>query len=146
MRKVVAGGIIEKDGKYLLVQETQEHCRGQWNIPAGGVDDGENVIDAAKREVFEETGCKVEITGILEIVNRNLEDRDVIIFIFDTKLIEENIQIDGVEISDVKWFSYEEILNMKNDLRAGGYFISALNNKKENKINPLELIRIENRK
>ena len=146
MRKVVAGGIIEKDGKYLLVQETQENCRGQWNIPAGGVDDGENVIDAAKREVFEETGCKVEITGILEIVNRNLEDRDVIIFIFDTKLIEENIQIDGEEISDVKWFSYEEILNMKNDLRAGGYFISALNNKKENKINPLELIRIENRK
>jgi ADP-ribose pyrophosphatase YjhB (NUDIX family) len=146
MRKVVAGGIIEKDGKYLLVQETQEHCRGQWNIPAGGVDDGENVIDAAKREVFEETGCKVEITGILEIVNRNLEDRDVIIFIFDTKLIEENIQIDGEEISDVKWFSYEEILNMKKDLRAGGYFISALNNKKENKINPLELIRIESRK
>ena len=146
MRKVVAGGIIEKDGKYLLVQETQEHCRGQWNIPAGGVDDGENVIDAAKREVFEETGCKVEITGILEIINKNLEDIDVIIFIFDTKLIEENIQIDGVEISDVKWFSYEEILNMKNDLRAGGYFISALNNKKENKINPLELIRIENRK
>ena len=146
MRKVVAGGIIEKDGKYLLVQETQEHCRGQWNIPAGGVDDGENVIDAAKREVFEETGCKVEITGILEIVNRNLEDRDVIIFIFDTKLIEENIQIDGEEISDVKWFSYEEILNMKDNLRAGGYFISALNNKKENKINPLELIRIENRK
>ena len=146
MRKIVAGGIIEKDGKYLLVQETQEKCQGKWNIPAGGVDDGENVIDAAKREVFEETGCKVEITGILEIVNRNLEDRDVIIFIFDTKLIEENIQIDGEEISDVKWFSYEEILNMKNDLRAGGYFISALNNKKENKINPLELIRIENRK
>ena len=146
MRKLVAGGIIEKDGKYLLVQETQEHCRGQWNIPAGGVDDGENVIDAAKREVFEETGCKVEITGILEIINKNLEDIDVIIFIFDTKLIEENIQIDGVEISDVKWFSYEEILNMKNDLRADGYFISALNNKKENKISSVELIRIENRK
>ena len=145
MRKLVAGGIIEKDGKYLLVQETQEHCRGQWNIPAGGVDDGENVIDAAKREVFEETGCKVEITGILEIVNRNLEDRDVIIFIFDTKLIEENIQIDGVEISDVKWFSYEEILNMKNDLRADGYFISALNNKKENKISSVELIKIKNK-
>ena len=145
MKKIVAGGIIEKDGKYLLVQETQEKCQGKWNIPAGGVDDGENVIDAAKREVFEETGCKVEITGILEIINKNLEDIDVIIFIFDTKLIEENIQIDGVEISDVKWFSYEEILNMKNDLRAGGYFISALNNKKENKISSVELIKIKNK-
>ena len=146
MRKIVAGGIIEKDGKYLLVQETQEKCQGKWNIPAGGVDEGENVFDAAKREVFEETGCKVEITGILEIINKNLENLDVIIFIFDTKLIEDNIQIDGEEISDVKWFSYEEILNMKDDLRADGYFISAINNKKENKISPVELIRIQNKK
>ena len=99
-----------------------------------------------KREVFEESGCRVEITGILEIINKNLENLDVIIFIFDTKLIEDNIQIDGEEISDVKWFSYEEILNMKDDLRADGYFISAINNKKENKISPVELIRIENRK
>ena len=102
MKKILAGGIIEKDGKYLLVQETQEKCQGKWNIPAGGVDDGENVIDAAKREVFEETGCKVEITGILEIINKNLEDIDVIIFIFDTKLIEENIQIDGVETAEAQ--------------------------------------------
>ena len=60
-------------------------------------------------------------------------------------MIEDNIQIDGEEISDVKWFSYEEILNMKNDLRAGGYFISALNNKKENKISSVELIKIKNK-
>jgi len=146
MRKIVAGGIIEKDGKYLLVQENKNNCKGQWNIPAGGVDEGENVFDAAKREVFEESGCRVEITGILEIINKNLENLDVIIFIFDTKLIEDNIQIDGEEISDVKWFSYEETLNMKDDLRADGYFISAINNKKENKISPVELIRIENRK
>ena len=52
MKKVVAGGIIEKDGKYLLVQENQKICRGKWNIPAGGVDPNENVIDAAKREVL----------------------------------------------------------------------------------------------
>ena len=142
-KKIVAGGLIEKNGKYLLIQETKEKCRGQWNIPAGGVADGENVIEAAKREVFEETGCKVEITGILEIVNKNLENIDVINFVFDAELIEENIQIDGKEISDVKWFSYEEILNMKDKLRAGGYFITAIENKKGNKIAPIELIKIE---
>ena len=144
MKKIVAGGIIEKDGKYLLVQENKEKCRGKWNIPAGGVDDGENVIEAAKREVFEETGCKVKINGILEIVNQNMENIDVLIFIFNTELIEENIQIDGEEISDVKWFTYEEILNMKDNVRADGYFIRAIKNKKENKINPVELIRIDN--
>ena len=33
---------------------------------------------------------------------------------------------------------------MKNDLRADGYFINTIKNKKENKISPVELIRIDN--
>ena len=63
--KVVAGGILEKDGKFLLVQESQKICKGKWCIPAGWLDETESLIDGAKREIFEETGCKVEITGIL---------------------------------------------------------------------------------
>ena len=143
-KKIVAGGLIEKNGKYLLVKENQKICKGKWNIPAGEVDDNENVIDAAKREIYEETGCRVKINGILEIVNQNLKNVDLLLFIFDAELIEENIQSDGEEISEVKWFSYEEILNMKNDLRADGYFITAINNKIENKIIPVELIKIDN--
>ena len=144
MKKIVAGGLIEKDGKYLLVKENQKICKGKWNIPAGGVDDNENVIEAAKREIFEETGCTVKINGILEIVNQNLENVDLLLFIFDAELVKENIQTDGEEISDVKWFSYEEIINIKKSLRADGYFISAINNKKENKITSVELIKIDN--
>ena len=36
--KVIVGGIIEKEGKVLLVQEKQEDCYGKWNIPAGHLD------------------------------------------------------------------------------------------------------------
>ena len=141
-KKIVAGGLIEKNGKYLLVKENQKICKGKWNIPAGGVDNNENVIEAAKREIFEETGCRVKIKGILEIVNKNLESVDLLLFIFDAELIEENIQSDGEEISDVSWFSYEEILGMKKDLRADGYFITAIDKKMDNQITPVELIRI----
>lgn len=141
---VVSGCVIEKDGKYLLVQENQKSCKGMWNLPAGKVDDNENVIDAAKREAFEETGCRVNITGILEIVNKRLENIDLIVFVFDAELIEENIQIDGEEISDVKWFTYNEILGMKDKLRSKAYLINAINNKRENKISPIELINIGN--
>ena len=144
MKKIVAGGLIEKDGKFLLVNENKKICKGKWNIPVGGVDDNENVIDAAKREIFEETGCTAKINGILEIINQNLENVDLLLFIFDAELVKENIQSDGEEISDIGWFSYEEILNMKNDLRADGYFINTIKNKKENKISPVELIRIDN--
>ena len=74
MGTIIVGGVIEKDGKFLLVQEAQERCRGKWNIPAGHLDPNETVLEGAKREAFEECGCKVEITGVLQIGNRILED------------------------------------------------------------------------
>ena len=35
---VIVGGIIEKDGKYLLVQEAKSKCYKKWNFPAGHLD------------------------------------------------------------------------------------------------------------
>ena len=35
---IITGGIIEKDGKFLLVQEAQEKVYGKCNIPAGHLD------------------------------------------------------------------------------------------------------------
>ena len=139
--KVVTGGILEKNGKFLLVQENQKICKGKWNIPAGGLDENESLIEGAKREIYEETGCKVEITGILEIINEILEGVNVVCFFFDTKIISENIKADGEEISNVKWFTYEEILNMKDKLRANGYFLSTIKNKIDNKIQSMEIIK-----
>ena len=138
--KVVTGGILEKDGKFLLVQENQKVCKGKWNIPAGGLDENESLMEGAKREIYEETGCKVEITGILEIINEILEGVNIVCFFFDTKIISENIKADGEEISNVKWFTYEEILNMKDKLRADGYFLSTIKNKIDNKIQSMEII------
>ena len=140
--KVVTGGILEKDVKFLLVEENQKKCRGKWNLPAGGLDENESLIEGAKREILEETGCKVEITGILEIVNEILEGVNIVCFFFDTKIIDDNTKIDGEEISNVKWFTYEEIINMKDKLKANGYFLSALKNKIEKKIQPLNMIKV----
>ena len=139
--KVVTCGILEKNGKFLLVEENKKKCRGKWNVPAGGLVENESLIEGAKREIYEETGCKVEITGILEIINMILEEINVVCFLFNTKIIEENIKADGEEISNVKWFTYEEITNMKDKLRADGYFLSTLKNKIDNKIQPFDIIK-----
>ena len=139
--KVVTGGILEKNGKLLLVEENKKKCRGKWNVPAGGLVENESLIEGTKREIYEETGCKVEITGILEIINMILEGINVVCFLFDTKIIGENIKADGEEISNVKWFTYEEIMNMKDKLRADGYFLSTLKNKIDNKIQPFDIIK-----
>ena len=139
---VIVGGVIEKDGKFLLVQEAQEKCRGKWNIPAGHLDPNETIFDGAKREIFEETGCKVELTGVLKVCNKILEDGIWLGIIFSTKLLEENININKSEILDVKWFSYEEILKMKDELRSPDWIISNLNTLVEKKQAELDIIKI----
>ena len=128
MGTIIVGGVIEKDGKFLLVQEAQEKCRGKWNIPAGHLDPNENIFDGAKREVFEETGCKVELKNVLQIANKVLENDIWISVVFSTDLLEENITYDNSEILDAKWFSYEELLNMKDELRSYDWIINSISN------------------
>lgn len=62
--KVVAGTIPEQDGRILLTRRSINPGRGLWTFPGGFVDFGESVTDAAMRETLEETGLKVELTGL----------------------------------------------------------------------------------
>lgn len=64
---VIAGCVIVKDNKILMVKEAKKKCYGQWNFPAGHVDEHELITEAAIREAYEETGCKVKLTGVLPI-------------------------------------------------------------------------------
>lgn len=139
---IVVGGVIEKNGKFLLVQEAKEEFRGKWNIPSGQLDLNENIFEGAKREVFEETGCKVELTGILQIGNKVLENDSFISVIFSTNLLEENIFYDKSEILDVKWFSYEELLNMKDELKAYDWIIGSISFLLENKVTDINIVNI----
>ncbi len=139
---VVVGGVIEKDGKFLLVQEAKERCRGKWNIPAGCLDYNESIFDGTKREVKEETGCDVELTGVLQIGNRVLEDDIFISVVFSTKLLKEDIKYEQNEILDVKWFTYEELLNMKEELRAYNWIINSITALRENKVADIDLVKM----
>ena len=66
---VIAGCIVRKGNKILMVKEGKKNCYGQWNYPAGHMEEGEKITDTAIRETFEETGCKVKLTGVLPILN-----------------------------------------------------------------------------
>ncbi|MBQ6991912.1 MAG: NUDIX domain-containing protein [Clostridia bacterium] len=142
MGTIIVGGVIEKDGKFLLVQEAQEKCRGKWNIPAGHLDANETIFEGAKREVFEECGCKVELSGILQIVNKVKKDTSWISVVFSTILLEDNIVFDKDEILDVKWFSYEEILNMKEELRDYAWITDAITALVNNRISDMGIIKM----
>lgn len=140
--KVIVGGIIEKDGKYLLVQEAQKKCYKKWNFPAGHLDFNESLEQGAIREIKEETGCDVELNGVCYIANRILENDLFVMIVFNTKLIKESIEFDKEEILDVKWFDYDEIVNNMDNMLRGSYVKTAVINQKKKLVAPINIVNI----
>jgi 8-oxo-dGTP diphosphatase len=55
---------IIEDERVLLVRRAHEPYKGQWMLPAGFVEYGEFAEESAVREAEEETGLKVQVTGL----------------------------------------------------------------------------------
>ncbi len=65
---IVAGaGIVINDNDEILMVKTYN---AGWVFPGGQVEVGENIIDAVKREIMEETGIEVEV-GELFCISSN---------------------------------------------------------------------------
>lgn len=137
---IIVGGVIEKDNKYLLVQESKPKCYGKWNIPAGHLDPGESIFDGAKREIKEETNCDVELTGVCNIGNHIVPNDTFVAIVFTTKLLTDTVKPQAGEILEAKWFTYEEIVAMSDQLRRADWIISAIDFARRGAA-PLDLIK-----
>lgn len=121
---LVAGVVIERDGKFLLVQEALDKSYGKWNLPGGHVDKCENLKDAAIREAREECGVEVNLQNICFIGNIIKPSGESSVYVYFTANIQNGeLKYDSKEIMNIKWFSYEELLTMKASLREGGALI-----------------------
>lgn len=141
MTKILVGGIIEQNGKYLLVQEAKEKCKGRWNIPAGHLEENETIIEGAKREILEETGYNVELTGLVQLSNKVTEKDNWLSIIFSAKIINGSIKYNQSEILAASWYSLEEIKSMQTDLRAKDLIIGAITKYEKGNISDIDLLK-----
>ena len=137
---IIVGGVIKNDNKYLLVQEAKEKCRGKWNLPAGRLEPNETIVDGAKREINEECGLIVNLTGVATIEDRVINDKEVTAIVFSTEIIDGSISYNKDEILDVRWFSYEKILNMHDKLRSYDWITRAVISVENNTIKDINVI------
>ena len=121
MERQAAGGVVlGPEGKIVLV----EQHTNSWSLPKGGVNDGESSLEAAIREVGEETGI-VDLELVSELgsyVRRSIakggvgEDpvlpaRTRTMFLFrtgETQLAPTDMR----EVTDVRWVSLDEALGL----------------------------------
>lgn len=116
-------GIVEKQGKILLVQRERGDFVGLWAIPGGKVEECEHIDEAVKREMLEEIGIDMEFKGVLGISTEIMHDKNCTSLLYVCHLtMNDEDEIKNPEFK-YKWFSQEEIINSNNIVESDKMFI-----------------------
>jgi 8-oxo-dGTP diphosphatase len=103
----VASVVRDAAGRVLLVQRTHgQFGAGQWCVPCGYVEWGEDLRAAAAREALEEAGVAVEIGDVLQVtVNRHDSERPTVGIWFSARLLDPSAKpCAGDDAEAVGWF------------------------------------------
>jgi 8-oxo-dGTP diphosphatase len=114
--KPCANAVVVDDGKVLLVCRALAPWRGAWGTPGGFCEVGEHPIETAEREVLEETGLRVTVTGYIGVwvdsyADRPDPDADVInvAYYYAVPLSGDALSVDEDEVSGAGWFGWDEL-------------------------------------
>ncbi|MES0864593.1 NUDIX hydrolase [Ruegeria sp. SCPT10] len=112
--KIGALAVVLHQGQVLLVQRSKQPDRGLWGFPGGHVEWGETVLEAAQRELFEETSVTAEPLHYLD--NLDLLRRDEAGEVISHYLLvgvacryQSGEPIAGDDALDARWFPIERI-------------------------------------
>jgi 8-oxo-dGTP pyrophosphatase MutT (NUDIX family) len=107
---VTVAAVIERDGKFLFVEETQDGRR-VLNQPAGHLDPDETLIAACAREVMEETAHRFEPKALVGIYRWYYKPADVTFlrFCFSGKILGVEDKPLDKEILALHWLSPAEL-------------------------------------
>jgi len=112
--------VIHHQGKFLLVEE-YDNNQVVFNQPAGHLEAGESIINAVKREIFEETGLTLTPDYLCGIYYFHRADLKLYFLRFCFVIELESCllsQPQDSEIIDNHWLSYEQIIEKQPQLRS----------------------------
>lgn len=90
--KVAAAALIERDQKVLLVRRVNTPEQGKWTLPAGFVEFDEDPRLAAMRECEEETGLKVRVTDLMDVIHGQEHPRGAsIVIVYRAEIAEGHL-------------------------------------------------------
>ena len=108
------GAVVIKDNKLLVIKD---RLWKKFKLPGGYIDDKEYISKALKREVFEETGIKVEIESIVSLGHffpSQFEQSNLYVVCSAKALSTEINIIDSEEIIEAKWMDLDEYFSCED--------------------------------
>jgi 8-oxo-dGTP diphosphatase len=107
----VGGVLFNSHREVLLIKRNQVPAQGLWSIPGGRLEPGESLVEACRREFYEETNLEIEVKHIIAVVERRLEGFHYVIIDFSVQLKDESkcIPIANSDVSEAKWVSLDEL-------------------------------------
>ena len=108
----VAGVIVDDEGRALIIQRRDN---GHWEPPGGILEHGETVEDGLRREVYEETGLKIEpvsLTGIYQNMPRH-----IVALVFRCRRVDGQLSTNA-EARAFDWVTIEDLDTRMNSAYA----------------------------
>lgn len=106
--------VVENEQGQILMEQIARYSTGTttWELPAGGIDPGEEPLHAAAREVHEETGYETHDHVLVYQYHPLNGISNKLVFVVRCRAGAKTGLLDENEVSAVRWFSRDELAAM----------------------------------
>ncbi|NOZ19999.1 MAG: NUDIX domain-containing protein [Planctomycetes bacterium] len=127
--------IYDEEGRCLLIRRSMnsKFFAGQWDLPGGKVDSGEEFDDAMAREVAEETGLTITLEGVAGASEHELPHIRVAILFMEARVASGDVQLSS-EHDEFRWVSRKELGNMDISDQLSPFVLSYLESSNKSQI------------
>jgi len=127
-----AGGIVLNQKKQVLIVNQKGKA---WSLPKGHIEQGEDALIAAKREIFEESGI-TQLTFVKELgtyqrhkINRDggddiSEHKTITLFLFTTD--QEKLQPQDPDNPEARWVDKDKVAELLTHRKDKEFFLSVI--------------------
>jgi ADP-ribose pyrophosphatase YjhB (NUDIX family) len=107
--KVAVAVLIKRENQILLAQRMYDPQKGQWTLPSGFVDAGEDPRQAAERECLAETGLMIRDLQSLDVIFSQEHPRGAsILILYQAKVLSGELK-PGDDAQQVEYFSIDNL-------------------------------------
>jgi 8-oxo-dGTP diphosphatase len=115
--KPCANAVVVESDRVLLIRRALAPWQGMWNTPGGFCERGEHPVETVEREVREETGLAVRVTGYVGVwiddyADAPGDDANEIInvaYYLAEPVGGDTADFDPREVTEVRWFGWQEL-------------------------------------